>query len=180
MSSLRLVSGKWVGALFTKGLPRSVTPELKAHLAALGIDLERLEAHYPHETWVRGLEVTAAELYQGEVLSEALRKLGVRVVKALQDSGEIKGPVLAMGKLMGPRRVLKHLNGQPVKGVDFLRIEVKEKSAHHLEVRFNDGALGDFVAGAFEAVLELLGGRHPRVNALVTSAEECVLELTWR
>ena len=66
---------------------KSVTPELVAHLAAEGIELDKLRSSYPYDTWVRGLEVTASELYGGEVLSEGLRKLGARVVTTVKATG---------------------------------------------------------------------------------------------
>ena len=170
MSPARHVSGRLVAGLFEVGLARAVTPELEAHLAAEGIDLRKLDASYPYDTWVRGLEVTASELYGGEVLSDSLRKLGARVVVTIREAGIVKGPMLTMGKLMGPKRVLKQISGQPVRGADFLRVDIHEKNGKHVEVHLNDGALGDFVAGVLEAVVEVLGGRKPRVSALITTA----------
>jgi uncharacterized protein (TIGR02265 family) len=175
----RQVSGRLVAGLFEKGLTGAVTPELRAHLEAEGIALQKLAPSYPHATWIRGLEITASELYAGEVLSDGLRKLGARVVRNLKASGVIKGPFLTMGKLMGPKRVLKQISGQPVRGAEFLRIEVHEKNGKHLEVHLNDGAIGDFLAGGLEAILEVLGGRNPRVQPLVTTPERCILDVTW-
>lgn len=173
------VSGKLVAGLFEKGLAGAVTPELAAHLAAEGIELDNLKPTYPYQIWVRGLEVTASELYGGEVLSDGLRKLGARVVRTIERSGLIKGPMIAMGKFMGPKRVLKHAHNQPVRGADFLRVEVIEKGKHHLEVHLNDGALGDFIAGGLEAIVELLGGHHPKVFPHVTTPERCILDIRW-
>jgi uncharacterized protein (TIGR02265 family) len=175
----RNISGKIVAGLFEKGLAGAVTPELEARLAAEGIELGKLRDSYPYDTWVRGLETTASELYSGEVLSDALRKLGARVVKTLKDSGLVKSAYLTMGKLMGPKRVLMQLHNQPVRGADFLRFEVREKSSKHLEVQLNDGALGDFLAGAFEAVLEGLGAKRPKVQPKITTPERCVLDVIW-
>jgi uncharacterized protein (TIGR02265 family) len=174
------ISGRLIAGLFEKGLAGSVTPELQAHLVEAGIELTHLKQHYPYEVWVRGLELTAAELYGGEVLSDALRKLGAQVVSNLKDQGIVPGPMLAMGKFMGPRRVLKQIHNQPVRGADFLKVEVVEKSKQHLELHFNDGAIGDFISGALEAVVELLGGRHPKVQAQVTTPERCILDVVWR
>lgn len=168
-----------MAGLFEVGLAKAVTPELVAHLAAEGIELGKLRDTYPYDTWVRGLEVTASELYGGEVLSDALRKLGARVVITVRDSGLVKGPILAMGRLMGPKRVLKHASGQPVRGADFLRIDVHEKQGKRVEVHLNDGAIGDFVAGILEAVVEVLGARDAKVQALVTTPERCVLDVSW-
>ncbi len=179
MRNARHISGKIVAGLFEKGLTGAVTPELEAHLLAEGIELRALRDTYPYDTWVRGLEVTAAELYQGEVLSDALRKLGGRVVTTVKHSGLIKGAWLTMGKLMGPKRVLLQIHNQPVRGADFLRVEVREKSSKHLEVQLNDGALGDFIAGALEAVLEGLGAKRPKVLPRITTPERCVLDVTW-
>ena len=174
------ISGKLIAGLFEKGLAGSVTPELEAHLAAEGIELHNLKDRYPYEIWVRGLEITAAELYGGEELGEGLRKLGVRVVKTLREQGVVKGAMVTMGKFMGPRRVLKQMHNQPVRGAAFLRIEVVEKGKTHLEIHFNDGAIGDFIAGALEAVIELLGGHQPRVQPQVTTPERCILDVVWR
>ncbi len=173
------ISGRLIAGLFEKGLAGSVTPQLEAHLAVVGIDLRNLEQTYPYEVWVRGLEVTASELYGGQVLSDGLRRLGAQVVRTLTDQGVIKGPMIAMGRLMGPRRVLKQIHNQPVRGAHFLRIQVVEKGKHHLEIHFNDGAIGDFVSGALEAVVVLLGGNQPSIQAQVTTPERCVLDVAW-
>ncbi len=180
MSPSHHVSGRLIGGLFEKGLPGAVTPELEAHLASVGIELNNLKPTYPYDAWVRGLEITASELYGGEVLSDALRKLGKRVVKNLRESGLVNGPMFTMGRFMGPRRVLKQIHNQPVRGADFLKIQVVDKGKQHLELHFNDGALGDFIAGALEAVVELLGGQQARVQPHVTTPERCILDVVWR
>ncbi|MBS1152514.1 MAG: hypothetical protein H6Q89_4212 [Myxococcaceae bacterium] len=180
MSPAHQISGKLVAGLFEKGLAGAVTPELEAHLASEGIELRNLKQSYPYAAWVRGLEVTASELYGGEVLSDALRKLGARVVYTLREQGVVKGPMITMGRLMGPQRVLKQIHNKPVRGADFLRIEVVDKGKHHLELHFNDGAIGDFIAGGLEAVVELLGGHQPQVQPQVTTPERCILDVVWR
>ena len=179
MSPSRNVSGKLVAALFERGLAGSVTPQLEAHLSAEGIELKNLKPSYPYVTWVRGLELTASELYGGEVLADGLRKLGARVVRTVMDSGVVKGPILSMGKFMGPKRVLKQIHNQPVRGADFLRIEIVERGRSHVEVHLNDGALGDFLAGGLEEAVEILGGRQPRVFPHVTTPERCILDVRW-
>jgi len=174
------VSGRLVAGLFEKGLAGQVTPQLEARLASEGIELNNFKATYPYAAWVRGLEITAAELYSGEVLSDALRKLGSRVVRTLKDQGVVNGPMISMGKLMGPRRVLKQIHNQPVRGAAFLKVQVVEKGKTHLEIHCNDGAIGDFVSGALEAIVELLGGHAPRVQPAITTPERCVLDVVWR
>jgi uncharacterized protein (TIGR02265 family) len=174
------ISGRLIAGLFEKGLAGSVTPELEARLVTEGIDLHDLKPTYPYEAWVRGLEITASELYSGEVLSDGLRKLGARVVKTLREQGVVKGPMITMGRFMGPKRVLKQIHNQPVRGAAFLQIEVVEKGKTHLEIHLNDGAVGDFIAGALEAVVELLGGHHARVQPHVTTPERCILDVVWR
>lgn len=173
------VSGKLVAGLFEKGLAGAVTPELTARLATEGIELQNLKATYPYGTWVRGLEVTASELYGGEVLADGLRKLGARVVRTVREAGIVKGPMLSMGKFMGPTRVLKQIHNQPVRGADFLRISVLERGKNHLEIHLNDGALGDFLAGGLEEVVETLGGKRPKVFPHVTTPERCILDVRW-
>lgn len=180
MSPSHQISGKLIAGLFEKGLAGSVTSELEARLAAEGIELRNLKPAYPYDAWVRGLELTASELYSGEVLSDALRKLGARVIKTLKDQGVVKGPMISMGKFMGPKRVLKQIHNQPVRGADFLKIQVVEKGKQHLEIHVNDGAIGDFIAGGLEAVVELLGGQQARVQPHVTTPERCILDVVWR
>jgi uncharacterized protein (TIGR02265 family) len=179
MTEQRTVSGKWVDGLFNRALGPSIDHELAELLRAEGLELKHpLHHSYPRDQFVKWLTISARELFPGRELAEALRLLGVKVVEDLQASGNIKGPIVSMARLLGPRRVLKQL-ADYVQGQSSLRVKVSEKGRTSAHLELNDGELADFVAGSLQAILGLIGARAPKVDAKAVSPDRSVLELRW-
>lgn len=179
MTDARVVSGKWVEGLFHRALRRALNAELVAQLSSQGLRLDQPFAHtYPRERFVHWLEMTASSLYPASARETGLEQLGARVVHELKSGGAIKGPVLAMAKLVGPRRSLKQLV-EFIDGHGSLKISLRERSKKDFELELNESDLATFVAGALKPLLETLGARSPRVQTQVVSPTKTVLQLSW-
>ena len=141
MSAEDTVSGRWVEGLFVKALGPSMTRELTAQLALEGLDLSvPVATTYPRARLVRWLEITAGELFPAQTSGDALRQLGSFVVESLHRSGVIRGPLLTMAKVFGPRRVLRQL-ADSAKGSSSLRISLVENGSKGASLELNDGEL---------------------------------------
>lgn len=175
----RAWSGKVIEGVFTQALADSLSAELRLRLVAEGVNVDGpvLES-YPAEVFMRALEIAAAEIFPGKSQGEALRALGVKVVLALRARGAIKGPVLMVAKVMGPKRVLKQLVQQAHKGNTYLEVTLREVS-HGAQLELNDGSLAEFLAGALEGLLGALGARSPIVEPRIDGPHRAVLHAHW-
>jgi uncharacterized protein (TIGR02265 family) len=179
MSEARMVSGKWVEGLFNKALGPSIDHEISAMLKAEGLELSRPFQHaYPRERFVVWVQLLARELFPGQEQPAALRMLGAKVVDDLRAAGSIKGAIITMAKLAGPRRVLRQL-ADYVHGQSALKVKLEERSKTEARIELNDGELADFVAGSLESILSLIGARSARVDTQQLSPEQSVLSVRW-
>jgi uncharacterized protein (TIGR02265 family) len=174
----RVVGGKVVAGLYGKALAKWMTPEAREQLKAAGIDSDAWADSYAYEVWVDGLKRVSASLFPEQVPQAALRSLGARVIEGVRALGVVKSAFLTMAKFAGPKRLIRQLNGQHIKGVDFLRIQVNEKGPKTMEVELNDVECLPLVAGATEAALEALGVREGRVDASTRDGLG-VMWITW-
>jgi uncharacterized protein (TIGR02265 family) len=179
MSDQRMVSGKWVEGLFNKALGPSIGHELAELLKAEGLELSRPMQHaYPRERFVKWVTTCARELFPGQEPAQALKLLGAKVVEDLKAAGSIKGPIVGMAKLLGPRRVLRQL-ADYVHGQSGLKVKLEERGKTEARIELNDGELADFVAGSLERILGMVGARGATVQTSNVSPEHSVLSLRW-
>jgi uncharacterized protein (TIGR02265 family) len=174
-----MVSGKWVEGLFNRALGPSINTQLNALLKAEGLELSRpFQSAYPREQFVTWIRISARELFPGEEQPTALRLLGAKVVEDMKAAGNIRGPFVAMAKLMGPRRVLRQLM-QYVQGQSSLRVKLEDQGKTAARIELNDGELADFVAGSLESILQLIGARSPKVETHQLRPDLSVLSARW-
>jgi uncharacterized protein (TIGR02265 family) len=179
MTDQRMVSGKWVDGLFNRALGTAIDNELNEMLKAEGLELSRpLQHSYPRERFVTWVRISAREMFPGEEQAVALRLLGARVVTELRSGGSIKGAVVTMAKLMGPRRVLRQL-ADSIASSSSVRVQLKEQGKTAAQIELNDGELADFVAGSLECILGLVGARSPKVDTMQVTPDRSVLSLKW-
>lgn len=179
MTDERMVSGKWVEGLFNRALGPSIDHELSEMLKAEGLELSRpMQKSYPRDRFVKWVSISARELFPDREHALALRMLGAKCVEDLKSGGNIKGPVLGMAKLLGPRRVLRQL-ADYVEGASSLRVKVEEHGKSAATLELNDGELADFVAGSLEVILGLIGARQAKVDLQHVTPDRSVLKLRW-
>jgi uncharacterized protein (TIGR02265 family) len=172
------IPGKLVEGVFKKVLAHDVTPDLRAQLAAVGLDLAApVPESYPRTTWYRAIELTAQQLYPAEVGPAQQRRLGMHVIESLQSRGIVKGAWLAAARFMGPRRALKQ-------AMDFtdrspVKVTITERSKHEFLVTADDTEQPEFLAGLLEAAIKMLGGRSPSVALEGVKGTESHFRATW-
>lgn len=181
MSDSNPIPGRLVAAVFNKVLRDDLTPQLIDGLKAQGLDLTAdLADEYPRDIWFRAIELTASVLFGAAASpSEQQRQLGRHVIVSLEKRKVIKGPWLAMAKLLGPRRALRQAaefgaEHSPV------GLEVTEKNSKALEVVVDEGRQSEFLAGLIEALVGVLGGKDPKVSTVVASEDRVVFWASWR
>lgn len=173
------ISGKLVEGVFRRVLAADLTPALITQLADAGVDLSLpVEAEYPRATWYRAVELTATALFPKETPALQLRRLGVHIMGSLQERQIIKGPWLAMARLVGPRRGLRQAaeltDRSPVK------LTITDRSKSEVEITADDTAQPDFLAGLIEGAVGMLGGKSPEVGFEGLRGELGVFRASWR
>ncbi|MFO0601202.1 MAG: DUF2378 family protein [Myxococcaceae bacterium] len=177
--STSTVPGKMVHGLFNRVLGPDLTPELKASLRELGVDLAAAPPDsVPRATWYQAIDLTAKSLYPTHELPIQQRKLGEHVIEALQSRGIVKGAWLTMAKFAGPRRALKQ-------AMDFtdrspVKLSITELSKTEFEISVDDREQPEFLAGLLESAIGMLGGKSPKVLLKGPQGDANLFRATWR
>jgi uncharacterized protein (TIGR02265 family) len=180
------VSERAVFAPTVEGLVRGVGSKLSGHardqLRALGIDLDRpLKPGYPAVTWHRALELIAADVYPGVNASEAHFRMGARTVHGL-DETLVGKAMLAMIRLIGPRRALLRLPTSAKIGTNFVNLTLTEHSPNDLEL-VSEPFMGyaEVMQGSVHALIDIAGAKEPRVDIVGydRATERMTLRVRW-
>ncbi|MFT3709730.1 MAG: DUF2378 family protein [Archangium sp.] len=174
------VPGKMVNGLFTRVLGPDLTPDLKAQLAGVGIDVAAPPPEsYPRAAWYQAIALTSKTLFpQLPTDAQQQRKLGGHVIASLQSRQIVKSAYLTMAKFMGPRRALKQ-------AMDFtdrspVKLTITELSKTEFEISVDDKEQPEFLAGLLEAAIEMLGGKSPSVSLKGPQGDSNLFRATWR
>jgi uncharacterized protein (TIGR02265 family) len=168
-----------VSGLFNRVLGPDLTPDLRAQLAGVGIDVAAPPPDsYPKSAWYQAIDLTSKTLFPELPSAQQLRKLGSHVIASLQSRQIIKSGYLTMAKFMGPRRALKQ-------AMDFtdrspVKLSITELSKTEFEIAVDDKEQPDFLAGLLEAAIEMLGGKSPSVSLKGPQGESNLFRATWR
>ncbi|MFZ5440284.1 MAG: DUF2378 family protein [Myxococcota bacterium] len=164
MGEPHLVYDFGVESLF-KGLGPRLTPQLKAEVRALGIDLDRkLLPAYPKELWVKVVDHVAQALDGGD-LSASRRELGRAISRGFADS--VLGKIMAPGvRLMGVRPVLQRLPRSLTMSNNFLKVTVSEVEPSCMRVELSEAVPSqEFLEGVIEMMVGYAGGRSCTITA---------------
>ncbi|MDQ3263688.1 MAG: DUF2378 family protein [Myxococcota bacterium] len=177
---------RFVFAPTVEGLVRGVGAQLngttKSELRELGIDLDRpLKPGYPAVMWHRALEVIARDVCPGLEASEAHFRLGSRTVYGLDDTLVGKA-MLAMIRLIGPRRTLLRLPTSAKIGTNFVGLTLTELAPNDFELVSRPFmGYAEVMQGSVHAVIEISGAPNPRVDIVDydRTAEQMTLRAKW-
>jgi len=140
-----------------RGLGPRFTLETKKKLNAAGLNVDRLPPAIPSAEMTRHMELMAREAWPDEPRIEALRLLGVHLIRGWQNT--LLGSATAkMLQLIGPHRTLKRLDRVFSTTNNFSRATTELVDDKVALVTIND-VLGmpSYWQGILEAGLELLG-----------------------
>jgi uncharacterized protein (TIGR02265 family) len=169
--------GKLFDGVFRRVLGDQLSAELRARLAADGLDLDALRPKYPRSVWYGAVSRTAADLFPGEAAA-GQRRLGQHVIALLQQRNLIKGAWLGVAKLAGPRRALRqaadHVEHSPI------HLTIVEKAKTEFEILVDELEQPEFLAGLLEGAIGMLGGRDAKAIVQGPRGALMVLSATWR
>lgn len=123
--------------IFIKGMGSKMTPELKADLLALGINLDRLGPAYPVPIARKALQAAHRRLYPQLSEADAFRELGVSSVKGYLDTFVGKA-LLGVVKLIGVKRSLMRLHLTLSGGNNYLHSAPQVVGPTCIEITLND------------------------------------------
>jgi uncharacterized protein (TIGR02265 family) len=179
----RLVFSTSVEALVVRGVGDRMTPALKAELRGLGFNLDKpLLPAYPSDDWQKAVDAIARSLHPELTMGEAQRKLGESTVYGFEQTVLGKAMV-ALSRIIGPRRALHRFPMMSRSSNNFSRMEARELAPSDFEL-VCDPYVGwpEYVQGCIRAVIDVCGGKDPRVDLVSHSPEieQVVLRASWR
>lgn len=169
-----------IEAVVNHVLEGKVTPKLKELLRAEGVDLDRpLRPAYPADAWSRCLQHIALELFPNRSAEESFRAMGSSTIDGLQ--GTMWGrALLAMMRLLGPRRLLIRLQKDIRASDNFTNLVVTELEKTHFEIAVNWGnAMPGYVEGLLGSLMLAGGARIPVVTHVSTTGSDSVYRIRW-
>jgi uncharacterized protein (TIGR02265 family) len=178
--SEKLVFESSVEALFVRSLHDRTTPELKAALRAIGLDLDKkLPPAISRETWYRGIELVAKHAWKEFPREEALRAMGRRLIENLQHTllGKTFSPVM---RLLGPQRLMQRVPHNMKSANNFATATVEVKGPRELVIETTDvGDAPELFAGTLEALLHWAGESVANVEFVVTTSPAARYTVRW-
>ena len=175
----RLVFKQVFEHLFLHGLSDRMTNELRAKLAARGVELTKLLPGYDFEVWEAAV-LDATSLFPELSREDALTELGRRLARASIEQSPVGASlmpilrVLGMGKAL--RRSLKRGTGENYNHVTF-----GDETSNSLELSMSDvGRIPEFVRGTLFVLLEALGAKGAQVSILSHQPPAASFRTEWR
>lgn len=159
---------KLIFAQTFEGLLRSLSgklsPQLVAGLRERGLDPgATLLPAYPQRVWIEVLSFVARELHPGLPLEAAVAAVGRSFMDGYAET-MVGRAMVAMTRLLGPRRTLERVNRQFRTGNNFTetRLTLVSGTEYHLWV--NEVRLAGWYVGILSRGLELAGGKAVQVE----------------
>jgi uncharacterized protein (TIGR02265 family) len=167
-------------SLFLEVLKGEVTPALSDELKRLGLDLSKpLRPAYPVPVWNAVLEATSRALYPSDPIDVATRRLGERMLEGYNRT-LIGKAVIALAKIIGPRRAAKRTQQNWRSGNNYTEAEVVELSPTDVRVVLNEAGVSRWVsAGLLQAGLTMAGAKGLSVTIESFTDTHATYRLTW-
>ncbi len=154
--------------LFVKALG-PVSPLVKQELKAVGVDLDRLQAAYPHTVLFAALDVASRHWFPGEPVQSAYLKLGLRNVEGFFET-PMGRPLLALLKLMGVKRTLGRMRTNLRSANNYADAKLAEVSATEFQLWVNEpGDFRFFTQGVIQGGVRLTGAPNGVVTVIDTN-----------
>jgi uncharacterized protein (TIGR02265 family) len=177
----QVVFAHTVEGLFVRALGGEVPPALTQELRKIGIDLSRkLLPAYPVPVWNQVLEATLRTLYPGQPLPQSARLLGERMIEGYRNT-LVGQAVLALAKIIGPRRALLRSRQNWRSGNSYSEVTVEELAPNDFRLRFNESGVSRWVSqGLLAAGLVFAGAQDLSVELESFTETDAVYRITWK
>jgi uncharacterized protein (TIGR02265 family) len=166
-----------------EGIFRALGPRLDATLSArlneLGVDPARpLRPAYPLPVFRDVLRAVGAAAHPG--LDEEARdqQLGREFMEGYSQT-MVGRAMVAMMKVIGPRRTLERLSRQFRTGNNFSETSLTELAATEFELWCNQVTVVGWYVGLIERGLEMAGAQHPRAQLIRRDEAGATFRVTW-
>ncbi|GMT96104.1 hypothetical protein KH5H1_02230 [Corallococcus caeni] len=167
-----------------EGLFRSIgdrlTPELRAKLSAVGLDLDSQSPRNTSRTvFADALRVTVVHLYPELDASEGYRRLGVGIIQGLEQTVLGKS-LVSMWPIFGPERVVVRIQESFATVNNYMHSELLTQGPGHHIIRVNEcnGNPG-YLRGIIEAGLSRAGAKNLRVEPFDFDGHACSYRIRW-
>ena len=177
--SEKLVYESSIEGLFIKGLGSKVTPALREELKGLGIDLSRIPKSVTQETWSAALEVTAKHLYPKLERKQALKELGIVLMKGVEDS--FLGRTMArMVKFLGVKRLIERVPDNMKTSNNFSSAQVTPLSGNACRLDVTDiGDTPEVFQGSLEEMARWAGAKTVDVKFELPNPPAASFVIRW-
>ena len=176
----RVIFSHSVEGMFIRGVGEAMTPALHDELKGLGIDLsKRLMPAYPLPVWNAAISAAAAQLFPDRPIEEAACKLGEQMISGYSETVVGKA-LLAMLRLIGPRRTLLRTRKSFRSGNNYCEVEVIELAPTDFTLTFNEPGVARWVLqGLVLAGIRFAGAKSPSVTVAKYDQETVTFHVTW-
>jgi uncharacterized protein (TIGR02265 family) len=166
-----------VEGLFFKALRSRITPSVEAKLKPLGIDLSGKPKEVPHPQWKQAL-VIAANLFEGTT-DEQYRQLGRSVLLRYEETVMGKA-VVAVMRLMGPKRILHRVNATLRSGNNYVVAALSPIDDYNWEASVNEcNGNPYYIAGVLEQGLIVSGAKEVDVTVRSFDGHAATFAIRW-
>ena len=153
--------------------------QVRDEFKALGVDLDHLQAAYPHSVFIDAVAVLAKKFFPQLPPDEAWFQVGVRNLEGFYDT-LLGRPLFALLRLMGPRRAAARMKSNFRSANNYSESKLVEVAPRELQLWMNDtGLVRSFIAGVMHRGLQMAGADGIRVEALATDEAGTVYRITW-
>jgi uncharacterized protein (TIGR02265 family) len=180
MSAKRLVFRSLLEALYERALMGEVTPELKARLKRLGLDLDlELPESLPVSIYRSCILATVEELFPEVPPAEGMRELATRLARGYWET-PVGRAMLGLVRLLGPQRSLTWMSRffRAIDSYSEIRIDVEGPGRFLVHSNAPDVPEG-YGEGIFEEILRAAGADAPRVEQQLQDARSTVYRVEW-
>jgi uncharacterized protein (TIGR02265 family) len=179
MATEKVVFEQAIEGLFVRALGPRLTPDCKARLKVLGLDVDaKLLPAYSFDVWMKALEVVSSELYPTQPLPEAMFKVGSLLIAGYQETF-LGRAVLGMIRVLGPRRMLMRATQNFRSANNYTESRVTDVDAKTVELWMNEvGPHPTFTAGIVYGALAATGVT-PSVVVKDHDGHACTFVCTW-
>lgn len=176
----RIIFSHTIEGMFIRGLGDAMTAELRDELKRLGIDLSKpLRPAYPLPVWNAALSATVKMLFPELPEDEAACRLGEQMIAGYNQTVVGKA-LLAMLRLIGPRRTLLRTRKNFRSGNNYSEVEVVELSPTDFRLTFNEPGMTRWMSqGLVLGGVRFAGAKSPTVDVETYDDETVTYRVKW-